>query len=137
MSAPRGLSQALFCLQVYPDMRMYLASTSTSKTHPGLMLKATLDWRSEGHDGSLSQLPPSSPAADTPSQRQKNKPGGAQPFKPAHGGAGDMNRALNRALLHAHIKGVAGCCIDLVTLGYDLPALAINSKTSLYPSKHS
>lgn len=81
-------------------------------------------WRSEGHDGSLSQLPPSSPAADTPSQRQENKPGGAQPFKPAHvwlGGAGD----LNRALLHAHIKGVAGCCIDLVTLGSDLPALAI------------
>lgn len=94
----------------------------TSKTHPGLILKATFSkggWRSEVRDGSLSQLPPSSRAAHPPSQRQENKRGGVQLYKRA------LNRYdLNIPQVHARIKGVAGCCMDLVTLGSNLPALA-------------
>lgn len=123
----RRLSLQIFCLQVDSDIRLDLASTCTSKTQPGLILKATFSKsgrRSEVGDGSGSQLPPSFPAAHTPYQRQENKRGGTQPFKRAHVwlcGAGD----LNRAQLHVRIKGIAGCCISLVTLRSDLTALAV------------
>lgn len=52
------------------------------KDPPGLTLTAIF-WkggrRSEVRDGSVSQLPPSSPAADAPYQRRENKRSGTQP----------------------------------------------------------
>lgn len=50
----RGLRQPFFCLQVDSDIRLYLASTSTSKTRLGLILKAIFSkggQRSEVRDG--------------------------------------------------------------------------------------